>query len=239
MSVVCALTAQNTQSVRGIYPIHPEFIALQLDAVLEDIGVDAVKIGMMHSPDAIAAVTERLKYYQIQQIVVDPVMVSTCGDKLLRDDAVDALKTFLFPITTVLTPNLMEAAALLQQPLETLIHASDLELRTACKRLTDSGAKTVVLKGGHGISDQCIDLLYTAADDQIRPFKSSRIKTRNTHGTGCTLSAAIAACLGKGYRIDRAVLKSKCYITEALKAGSAYQLGKGHGPVHHFYSFWK
>lgn len=244
MSVICALTAQNTQAVTGIYPISPEFISLQIDAVMEDIGVDAVKIGMLHSPEVIITVTERLKYYQTPNIVVDPVMVSTGGDKLLQDDAVDALKTILFPIASVITPNLPEAAILLNQPVEALLGADSSQLETACKNLSMFGAQAVVLKGGHAKSrfeseNSILDLLYTLKDDRISRFESKRIDTRNTHGTGCTLSSAIAAQLAKGNLLEDAVMQAKTYITAALEAGSAYQIGHGHGPVHHFHRYWK
>jgi hydroxymethylpyrimidine/phosphomethylpyrimidine kinase len=239
MSVICALTAQNTQSVTGIYPVPPEFISLQIDAIMDDIGVDAVKIGMLHSPEVIIAVTERLKHYQAPNIVVDPVMVSTCGDKLLQDDAVDALKTILFPIADVITPNLPEAAILLNQPVETLLGAGSAQLETACRNLSAFGAKAVVLKGGHSHSGMILDLLYTARDGRLKSFESKRIDTPNTHGTGCTLSSAIAAHLAKGHPLEDAVLQAKTYITGALEAGTAYQLGNGHGPVHHFFRYWK
>ena len=238
MSVICALTAQNTRAVTGIYPVSPEFISLQIDAIMEDIGVDAVKIGMLHSPEVIIAVTERLKYYKTPNIVVDPVMVSTGGDKLLQDDAVDALKTILFPIATVITPNLPEAAMLLNQPVEALLGAERAQLETVCKKLSAFGPQAVVLKGGHGKSHRILDLLYTATDDRLKQFETTRIDTRNTHGTGCTLSAAIAAHLAKGHPLEDALLHAKIYITGALKAGSAYQLGNGHGPVHHFHGYW-
>jgi hydroxymethylpyrimidine/phosphomethylpyrimidine kinase len=239
MSVICALTAQNTQAVTGIYPISPEFISLQIDAIMDDIGVDAVKIGMLHSPEVIIAVTERLKHYRAPNIVVDPVMVSTGGDKLLQDDAVDALKTILFPIADVITPNLPEAAMLLNLPVEALIGADSSRLEAACKELSAFGAQAVVLKGGHATSRRILDLLYTAKDDRLKQFESTRIDTRNTHGTGCTLSAAIAAHLAKGHPLEDAVLLAKTYITMALEAGAAYQIGTGHGPVHHFHKYWK
>jgi hydroxymethylpyrimidine/phosphomethylpyrimidine kinase len=239
MSVICALTAQNTRSVTGIYPVPPEFISLQIDAIMEDIGVDAVKIGMLHSPEVIISVTERLKHYRTPNIVVDPVMVSTGGDKLLQDDAVDALKTILFPIATVITPNLPEAAMLLGQPVENLIGVDGLQLETACKNLSAFRAQAVLLKGGHAKSQQMLDLLYTAKNVRMTRFESARIDTRNTHGTGCTLSAAIAAHLAKGHPLDEAVRLAKTYINGALEAGANYQIGNAHGPVHHFHKYWK
>jgi hydroxymethylpyrimidine/phosphomethylpyrimidine kinase len=239
MSVICALTAQNTCSVTGIFPVTPEFIALQIDTVIEDIGVDAIKIGMLHSREVISVVTERLKHHRVSNIVVDPVMVSTGGDKLLQDDAIDALKTILFPIATVITPNLPEAAMLLNRPVETLLSADTSQLETACRHLSTFGARAVVLKGGHGKSHRMIDLLYTAKDGRLKHFESDRIDTTNTHGTGCTLSAAIAACLAKGLSLEESVRQGKIYITAALESGAAYQLGNGHGPVHHFHGYWK
>ncbi|MFH0994925.1 MAG: bifunctional hydroxymethylpyrimidine kinase/phosphomethylpyrimidine kinase [Pseudomonadota bacterium] len=239
MSVICALTAQNTMSVTGIYPVSPEFISLQIDAIMEDIGIDAVKIGMLHSPEVITTVAERLIHYGAPNIIVDPVMVSTGGDKLLQDDAVDALKTILFPIAAVITPNLPEAAMLLDIPVEFLLGADSIQLEAACKNLSVFGSQAVLLKGGHAKSQLMLDLLYSAKEDQMRPFESTRIDTRNTHGTGCTLSAAIAAYLAKGYPLGDAVLQAKTYITGALEAGAAYQLGNGYGPVHHFHAYWK
>ncbi len=239
MSVICALTAQNTKAVTGIYPVPPKFIIAQIDAVMEDIGVDAVKIGMLHSPEVIMAVAKRLKHYQTPNIVVDPVMVSTGGDKLLQDEAVDALKTILFSVADVITPNLPEAAILLNLPLKTLSGADSAELATACKSLSAFGAKAVVLKGGHSHSGPVLDLLYTPGNDRLKSFESERIDTRNTHGTGCTLSSAIAAHLAKGLLLEDAVQQSKKYIAGALEAGAAYRLGNGHGPVHHFYRYWE
>lgn len=239
MSVICALTAQNTREVTGIYPVPPEFISLQINAVMEDIGVDAVKIGMLHSAEVIIAVAERLQHYRVPNVVVDPVMVSTGGDRLLQADAADALRTILFPLATVITPNLPEAAMLLDQPVESLLEADDFELESACKNLSAFGPKAVVLKGGHARSHRIMDLLYTASDGRLKPFASTRIDTRNTHGTGCTLSAAIAAHLAKGRPLEDAVRRAKAYISEALEAGAAYQLGGGHGPVHHFHRYWK
>ncbi|HSO67287.1 MAG TPA: bifunctional hydroxymethylpyrimidine kinase/phosphomethylpyrimidine kinase [Desulfatirhabdiaceae bacterium] len=238
MSVICALTAQNTQAVTGIYPVSPEFISLQIDAIMEDMGVDAVKIGMLHSPEVIIAVTDRLKHYRAPNIVVDPVMVSTGGDRLIQEDAMDALKAVLFPIATVITPNLPEAALLLEQPVESLLQAGYSQLETACRNLSAFGAQAVLLKGGHATSDPILDLLYTVRNDRIKRFESNRVDTCNTHGTGCTLSSAIAAHLAKGLALEDAVLQAKTYITGALEAGAIYQLGKGHGPVHHFHRYW-
>ncbi len=239
MSVICALTAQNTQGVRGIFPAPPDFIRQQIEAVLDDIGVDAVKIGMLHSSEVVHTVAECLRRYDISRIVVDPVMIATSGDRLLRDDAIAALVSSVFPLATVLTPNLHEAAVLLGQPVSRLMQADDDVLETACRKLSDFGPDAVVLKGGHGVSEHSNDFLYLKTDDRLVRFCEDRIETQNTHGTGCTLSSAIAACLARGYKIEDAVSKAKCYITAALKAGAGYRLGKGHGPVHHHYAYWK
>lgn len=239
MTVICALTAQNTRRVTGIYPVSPEFIAMQMDAVMEDIGADAVKIGMLHSPEVIRAVVEGLARHSAPHIVVDPVMVSTGGDKLLQEDAIDALKTSLFPLAEVITPNLPEAAMLLGLPAESLIGAGDAALETACRNLSEFGSAAVLLKGGHAASALMQDLLYTATDGRVTRISSERINTPNTHGTGCTLSAAIAAYLAKGLTLESAVREAKAYITGALASGAEYRLGEGHGPVHHFHRFWQ
>jgi hydroxymethylpyrimidine/phosphomethylpyrimidine kinase len=233
MSVITALTAQNTCAVTGIFPVSAEFVSAQIDAVMSDIGVDAVKIGMLHSAELIAAVAGALKRHDVQKIVVDPVMVSKSGDRLLQTEAVDALKTLLLPLATVLTPNLPEASVLLGRDVE---RAEDLE--AAARDLVSLGPQAVLLKGGHLEGKQSPDLLYRAGAQTVVSFDAERIDTPNSHGTGCTLSSAIAAGLARGLDIEEAVRQGKAYITEALRAGSLYQIGKGHGPVHHFWRFW-
>ncbi|MDR1625521.1 MAG: bifunctional hydroxymethylpyrimidine kinase/phosphomethylpyrimidine kinase [Spirochaetia bacterium] len=232
MSVVAALTAQNTAEVTGIFPVPPEFVARQIDAVMTDIGTDAVKIGMLHSPDLIAVVAERLAYYRAKNIVVDPVMVSKSGARLLQRDAVEALKTRLFPLAALITPNLPEASDLLGRPVE---KAGDME--AACRDLAALGPGAVLLKGGHLDGGQSPDLLYCGGGFSF--FDSRRIQTRNTHGTGCTLSSAIASGLAKGMDVASAVGAAKKYIGGAIEAGARYTTGKGHGPVHHYYAFWE
>jgi hydroxymethylpyrimidine/phosphomethylpyrimidine kinase len=232
MSVLAALTAQNTAQVTGIFPVPPEFVARQIDAVMTDIGTDAVKIGMLYSQDLIAVVAERLAYYQVKNIVVDPVMVSKSGARLLQADAVEALKTLLFPLAALVTPNLPEASDLLGRPVE---KAEDME--TACRDLAGFGPRAVLLKGGHLEGKQSPDLLYHGGGFSY--FTSERIETRNTHGTGCTLSSAIAAGLAKGMDIASAVGAAKKYIGAAIEAGALYAIGKGHGPVHHYHAFWE
>lgn len=233
MSVITAITAQNTVLVSGIHDIPPGFISKQMDAVMEDIGADAFKIGMLHSPDVIQAVTEKLIFYQASNIVVDPVMVAKSGDKLLQDDAIDALKSLLLPIATIITPNILEASVLLEREIRGVE-----QMEAACRDLAAPGSQSVLLKGGHLTGKRSTDLLYIRDDDSLIRLDEERINTVNSHGTGCTLSSAIAANLARGYTLREAVISAKKYITRALQAGAEYQLGKGHGPVHHFHAFW-
>ncbi|MDI7276069.1 MAG: bifunctional hydroxymethylpyrimidine kinase/phosphomethylpyrimidine kinase [Anaerolineae bacterium] len=234
MSVLTALTAQNTVAVTGIHPVPPQFIAQQIDAVMQDIGVDAVKIGMLHSSEVIRTVAERLAHYRVGRIVVDPVMVAKSGAKLLQDEAVEALREVLLPLATVITPNLPEAAVLLERPISDLA-----EMQEACRALAELGPQAVYLKGGHLGGKQSPDVLYVREDRSLRVLKAPRVETRNVHGTGCTLSSAIAAYLAQGYSVRQAVERAKAYMTAALRAGAAYRLGQGHGPVHHFHRYWR
>ncbi len=232
MSVITALTAQNTLGVQGIHAVPPLFITQQLEAVLSDIGADAVKIGMLHSPEVIQAVAEGLKRYKVKYIVLDPVMVAKGGSKLLQDEAIAALKELLFPLATLITPNLPETEVLLGRPIKTLA-----DMRQAAIELAALGPKAVLVKGGHLEGDASTDLLYS--EGGYHEFDIKRITCNNTHGTGCTLSAAIAAYLAAGQDLPKAIAKAKEFITGAIQAGSAYTTGKGHGPVHHFYAHWK
>ena len=233
MSIITALTAQNTRVVTDILPVPPEFIAAQMDAVLEDIGVDAVKIGMLHSPEVIETVAEKLIQWKCPNVVVDPVMVSKSGDKLLREDAVAALKEFLVPLATLITPNLPEASVMLDRPVETAG-----EMSQAALDLAQLGCANVLVKGGHLTGAKSGDLLYYKETETMIDLPGERIDTKNSHGTGCTLSSAITANLARGMDLESAVKMAKVYITHALRAGAEYQTGKGHGPVHHFYKFW-
>lgn len=236
MSAITALTAQNTTAVTGIQEVPPSFVAKQIDAVIEDIGVDAVKIGMLSSPEIIETVADRLRAHDVARIVLDPVMVAKSGDKLLRDEAIDALKEKLIPIATIITPNIPEAEVLTGHTLKTY---EDLE--RASRSLAELGPMSVLIKGGHFTTENSDDCLYVQEKDQpeIHWLTGKRINSPNTHGTGCTLSSAIAAHLAKGYDIVEAVEAAKKYISEAIAAGAEYQIGHGHGPVHHFYQLWK
>ena len=233
MSAVTALTAQNTQVVTGIFPVPPEFIAQQIDAVVDDIGVDTVKIGMLHSPEVIKAVAQKLKEKKCPNIVLDPVMISKSGDKLLQDDAVTALKEHLIPLATIITPNLPEASVLLNRSVETFK-----DMPQAVKDLAKLSCNNILLKGGHLTDNNSCDILYQTNNDYMLELPGERINTPNSHGTGCTLSSAIAANLAKGIDLETAVKNAKAYIIGALKAGAEYKTGKGHGPVHHFYDLW-
>lgn len=234
MSAITALTAQNTVAVTGIYPVSPQFVAQQIDAVLDDIGADAVKIGMLATPDVIAAVADRLTAHKVKDIVLDPVMVAKSGDKLLQDEAVDALKSELLPLATIITPNLPEAKVLCDGRIETRE-----EVEHAARLLADLGPRAVLIKGGHFSGTQSDDCLFIREPgESLHWLKSQRCVTSNTHGTGCTLSSAIAAYLAKGHGILEAVTAAKEYISLALVAGADYKIGHGHGPVFHFYQWW-
>ncbi|GAK52233.1 phosphomethylpyrimidine kinase [Candidatus Moduliflexus flocculans] len=239
MSVITAITAQNTYAVTGIHPVPLDIIAKQIDAVLEDIGADAVKIGMLHSAETIRLVAQRLRQHQINTIVVDPVMVAKSGDKLLQDEAIEALITELLPLATVITPNLPEAATLLNASILEFEQADHAGLEIICRQLARFGSHAVLLKGGHLRSAKSGDTLYLPEENRLFFFDGERIETPNTHGTGCTLSSAIAAYLAKGEEIPYAVASAKHYIAGAIQVGAAYHIGAGHGPLHHFYQWWK
>jgi hydroxymethylpyrimidine/phosphomethylpyrimidine kinase len=233
MSAVTALTAQNTRGVSAIHPVPPDFAAAQIAAVLEDIGADAVKIGMLFSADLIHAVAGELTRFGAGRIVLDPVMVAQSGDRLLRDDAVEAMTAALMPLADVVTPNIPEAEVLLGRPLR----GPD-ELRAAARELARHGSRSVLVKGGHLEGKASTDHLYLAGEERFVELSAERIASRNTHGTGCTLSAAIAAHLARGMGIEEAVRAAKEYISRAIDAGAGYSLGRGHGPVHHFFQYW-
>jgi hydroxymethylpyrimidine/phosphomethylpyrimidine kinase len=231
-SVVAALTAQNTKGVTAVHEVPPAFVTAQMDAVFSDLAVGAVKIGMLGNADVIAAVAAGLDHHAQTNIVLDPVMVATSGDRLLKPDAVAALRSLLLPRALVVTPNLPEAAALLDVPEAT----DENEMLWQADRLLALGANAVLMKAGHAKGTESTDLLVTATAS-IRVI-AERIATRNTHGTGCTLSAAIAAGLAKGLGLTEAVRDAKEYMTAAIAAADRLTIGSGHGPVHHFYRWW-
>ena len=230
MSAITALTAQNTVGVQGIHAVPPAFLKAQLQSVIEDIGVDAVKIGMLHEPGVVDVVAWAIEHYRLERVVLDPVMVATSGDKLIEDETVRVLVERLFPLATLITPNLDEAALLLQQPIPSVE-----ALSASAHALVAQGARAVLLKGGHLPGDQVVDVLARpGATDLV--LKSARIASRNTHGTGCTLSSAIAAHLALGETLDGAVKAARAYIVSAIEAGASVQVGHGHGPLNHGFS---
>ena len=231
-SVLTALTAQNTQGVSAIHDVPPEFVAAQLDAIFSDLKVDAVKIGMLSQPDVIDIVATKLTEYDVKRVVLDPVMVATSGDVLLQNCAISVLKDKLFPLASIITPNMQEAALLLNMPVARTFE----EMKVQAQALLQLGARSVLLKGGHGDEESCKDLFLSAVAEKL--YTAPRYHTQNTHGTGCTLSSAIAAGLAKGLSLDDAIGGAKAYITAAIKWADELDIGKGHGPVHHFYEFW-
>lgn len=233
-SVITALTAQNTLGVTGIHAVPVDFVAAQMDAVLGDIGADAVKIGMLFSPELIRTVARGLSRHGVKTIVLDPVMVAQSGDKLLQDEAIDALKSELIPLATLITPNLPEASVLLGREIATQEAAMQ-----ALTELAAMGCGNVLVKGGHLESGDSDDSLYLGSTKRIVTLPGVRIPTRNNHGTGCTLSSAIASNLAKGEDVETAVRHAKEYISKAIRAGAAYVIGRGHGPVHHFFRFFE
>jgi len=231
MSAITAVTAQDTQRVYGFVEMEPSFVAQQIDVVLGDIGADAVKTGMLSSAAIIEAVADRVKHWDVTMLVVDPVMVAKGGDKLLRDDAIAALKERLFPLATVVTPNLPEAEALVGHEILTWD-----DTREAAAEIRSWGVANVVIKGGHREDDpQATDLLYDGTN--YREYSTNRVPTKNSHGTGCTFASAIAATLAKGDNIQNSVAAAKAFVTKALQ--ESYDIGHGHGPVHHFYRYWR
>ena len=235
MAVVAALTAQNTCGVTGWQPVAPDFVRAQIDAIFEDIRVDAVKIGMLGTPEVIDAVAEALERHRPPFVVLDPVMVAKGGDRLLAKEAESALCERLLPLTTVITPNLPEAAVLACEP-EIRERA---EMPALAKKLLGrlAAGAWVYLKGGHLTESASPDFLLSR--ETSFTFDAPRIATKNTHGTGCTLSAAIAAQLGRGESVPEAVRKAKAYVYEAIARADELEVGHGHGPTNHFAALWR
>lgn len=227
MTAITALTAQNTVGVQAIHAVPPEFLRSQLQSVLDDIGVDAVKIGMLHTPEVVRTVAWAIGHYGLQRVVLDPVMVATSGDRLIADETVEVLVRELFPLATVVTPNLDEAALLIGRPIQGVDALED-----AGRSLLAMGARSALVKGGHLAGDEVVDLLVQPEQPSMR-LASQRIASRNVHGTGCTLSSAIAAHLAQGLPLDAAVQRARDYILRAIAEGAAVQTGLGHGPLNH------
>lgn len=234
-SAIVAVVDENTVGVTDVHPIPVKFVAGQIRSVLDDIGADAVKIGMLHSAELIQTVRQTLDLYpNIRNIVLDPVMVATSGDPLLMPEAVDSLKTTLIPRVRVITPNIPEAEILLGETIDRQSRLPD-----AARRLSDKCAGvSVLLKAGHLTDNRLTDIFFNAETGDTIRLESERLNTVNTHGTGCTLSSALASHLAKGLSLTDAAIAAKNYVAAAIEAGAAYEIGHGHGPVHHFFNYW-
>lgn len=230
MTAITAITAQNTCGVTGIHGIPPEMLKAQIDAVVQDIGVDAVKIGMLHSPEVVRVVADAIRTYQLPHVVLDPVMVATSGDRLIAAETVSVLVQELFPLAEIITPNLDEAGWLLGRSIKGVE-----TLDEAAQALCALGAHAALLKGGHLPGDWVVDVLATRSGVRQR-LESARIATPNGHGTGCTLSSAIAAHLAQGLPLQQAVERARAYILGAIAAGADVTTGRGHGPLNHGYA---
>nr|VFJ60231.1 MAG: hydroxymethylpyrimidine/phosphomethylpyrimidine kinase [Candidatus Kentron sp. DK] len=231
-SAITALTAQNTTGILGIHPVPPAFVSAQIRAVLTDVGADAVKVGMVYSAELMAVIAAELRAHEAKNIVVDPVMAAQTGDSLFREAALSTIKESLMPLAEVFTPNLPEAGILLGYPLDTLD-----AIRRGARELARHGSRYVLIKGGHA-RNGATDILYSATEDRFMSLPGERIPTRNDHGTGCTLSSAIASFLARGDGVETAVARAKSYIEGAIRAGARYAIGQGRGPLHHFFGYW-
>jgi hydroxymethylpyrimidine/phosphomethylpyrimidine kinase len=226
-SAIAALTAQNTQAVLGVYPVPADFVVAQIDAVASDIAVHAAKTGMLATPDVVEAVAQALSRWAFRHVVVDPVMVAKSGDQLLAESAIQSVRRDLIPRASVVTPNRMEAEVLLGRSIRTREDA-----REAARRLVDLGAGAAVVKGGHFDEEEVVDLLFDGAD--FHEYRHPRQQTRNTHGTGCTFAASLAANLALGHALPDAMQNTTDYVAGAIAHGLA--IGKGHGPLDHFWN---
>ncbi len=226
-TAITAITVQNTVGVEAVHPVPVDFVKGQIEAVLSDIGADAVKIGMLQSAEIVRAVAEMLRKYKVGNVVLDPVMVSTSGHRLIEEEAIDTLRRELIPLARVITPNIPEAEILLGGE-EIRSQAS---LPEMAQRLSASYGVSVLLKAGHLSEDELTDILYDKETDELLRLTSKRIRTRNTHGTGCTMSSALAASLAKGETLQQAASSAKTFISNAIIAGADYEIGHGHGPV--------
>jgi hydroxymethylpyrimidine/phosphomethylpyrimidine kinase len=231
-SVITALTAQNTQGVTGIHQVPADFVTAQIDAVFADLDVGAVKIGMVADLAVIDAIAAGLQRWSPRHVVLDPVMVATSGDRLLAEDAVEALRAKLVPRAAILTPNLPEAAALLNEPMA----SSEAAIESQGRRLLALGCPAVLIKGGHGQGSESID--YLVRESGAIALAALRVATQNTHGSGCSLSSAIAAGLAKGADLETAVRGAKAFVSAAIAAADRFSVGHGHGPIHHFHRFY-
>lgn len=236
-AVITALTAQNTQAVTGIHAIPRGFVAAQIDTLFADVRIDAAKIGMLGERGVIETVGERLEHFELPHLVLDPVMIAKSGDALLAKDAVGALREVLLPLATMITPNLPESAVLLEGRMPETLKEMRRAAEQLRERMNHSGDRWVYLKGGHLPGSDAIDVVFNG--DRLHELPAPRIDTKNTHGTGCTLSAALAALLPQSPDVPSAARRAKAYITEAIRQSDRLSVGNGHGPVFHFHGLWK
>lgn len=227
-SAITAVTVQNTLGVQAVHPIPLDILEGQIDAILSDIGADAIKIGMLHSTKVVNLVAEMIEKYGIRNVVLDPVMVSTSGHKLIEDDAIESIKNRLIPLSRVITPNIPEAEILSGCKI-----SSDQDFEQIAKKLSFNKSVSVLLKAGHLDNDCLVDYFYNVEDNTITLLPSKRVQTKNTHGTGCTLSSAFASALARGEDLTMASKSAKKYIEQAIVSGAEYEIGHGHGPVNH------
>lgn len=227
-SAITAITVQNTLGVQAVHPIPLEILKGQIDAVLLDIGADAIKIGMLHSSEAVNIIADTIEKYNITNVVLDPVMVSTSGHKLIEEDAIEAIKSRLISLTRVITPNIPEA-----EILAGCLISGEQDFDKVARKLSDNGNVSVLLKAGHLDGECLVDYFYNAENGTMTKLPSKRVQTRNTHGTGCTLSSAFAAALAKGEELTTAAKSAKRYIEQAIYAGANQSIGNGFGPVNH------
>ena len=230
-TAITAITVQNTLGVRAIHPVPPVYVRGQIEAVMEDIRPDAVKIGMINDVEIVEAIASCLRTYRPRFVVFDPVMVSTSGHRLIEEDAISALTRELMPLASLITPNLSEAEVLTEHCISNVD-----TMKAAASELLKFGCGSVLLKGGHLEGDKMCDVLQTAGEDKPHLFISDKIESKNTHGTGCTLSSAIATFLALGYDMPQAVEHAKAYVTKGIHAGKDVHIGEGHGPLNHFYA---
>ena len=228
-SAITAVTVQNTSGVQAVHPVPPDILEGQIEAVLSDIGADAVKIGMLHSAEVVKIVADKIKNYSIKNVVLDPVMVSTSGHRLIEDSAVEVIKKLLLPLARVVTPNVPEAEILIGRTI-----SGEYDFDGVARELADTYGISVLLKAGHLTGDVLTDYFYNVEDDALTLLPSKRVDTKNTHGTGCTLSSAFAAALARGEGLTTAAKSAKAYIERAIISGAEYEIGHGYGPVNHF-----
>lgn len=229
-SAITAITVQNTVGVEAVHPVPLDILGGQIDAVLSDIGADAIKIGMLHSAEVVELVADKIEQYGIRNVVLDPVMVSTSGHRLIEQSAIEILKKRLLPLARVITPNLPEAEILAGCTI-----SGEEDFAAVAMQLSNNRSLSVLLKAGHLMADSLVDYFFNAEDGSITKLASRRVETPNTHGTGCTLSSALAAALARGEELTCAVKSAKSYIEQAIISGSKFSIGKGHGPVNHFF----